>query len=368
MKLAMPILIDAHQDLAYNMLTYQRDYLQPVAETRRREQDSPNRAANGDALLGWPEYQAGQVAVVFAVIFVEPRRYATKGFDSQAYRDLNEAGRLYRGQFDLYARLQDEHPDRFQIVATQPDLRRVLQAWEQQPADYPTLTHPVGLVLTVEGAEGIRDLGELEEWWQRGARILGPVWAGGRFCGGTFNPGGFTGEGFALLEAMAGLGFAMDITHMRENAARQALDAYPGPVLASHSNVRRLVQTDDNERQLSERVIRTLVERDAVIGVTPYNKYLVAGWQDGDRREPVSLTHLADHIDAICQVAGDAAHVGLGTDFDGGFGLQSVPREMNSIADLQKLGPVLAAKGYSPEEVEAILGQNWRKFLERILP
>jgi membrane dipeptidase len=67
-------------------------------------------------------------------------------------------------------------------------------------------------------------------------------------------------------------------------------------------------------------------------------------------------------------MAGDARHVGLGSDFDGGFGLNSVPAGIDTIADLQKLGPILGMKGYNNEEVAAILGLNWLRHLRTYLP
>ncbi len=67
-------------------------------------------------------------------------------------------------------------------------------------------------------------------------------------------------------------------------------------------------------------------------------------------------------------MAGDARHVGLGSDFDGGFGLNSVPAGIDTIADLQKLGPILEMKGYNDEEVAAILGENWLRHLRTYLP
>jgi membrane dipeptidase len=105
-----------------------------------------------------------------------------------------------------------------------------------------------------------------------------------------------------------------------------------------------------------------------VIGVVPVNSFLKAGWQLGDPRDEVTLQHVVAQIDYICQLAGDARHVGLGSDFDGGFGLQSVPAEINSIADLQKLVPLLAEKGYTEEHLAAIFGENWLSLLKRTLP
>jgi membrane dipeptidase len=220
----------------------------------------------------------------------------------------------------------------------------------------------------MEGAEGVRSPRELEEWWARGVRIIGPAWAGNRYCGGTGEPGPLTSEGYALLEAMSSLGFGLDLSHMDVKSALQALDAFPGTILASHANAARLLKGLESNRHLPDDVIRGLLERDGVIGVVPYNRFLLPGWSKSDRREAVSLQHVVAQIDTLCQMAGDALHVGLGTDFDGGFGLQSVPPELDTIADLHKLAPLLSEKGYTQADIAAIFGQNWIDRLQHILP
>lgn len=364
----MPYIIDAHEDLAYNMLTFGRNYLHSVEETRRLEEDGPVPGKAGHTLLGWPEFQRGQVALVFSTLFVASKRYALAGWESQFYTDTAQAGRLLRGQVDLYRRLSEDYPDKFRLVTTRTELEEALAPWEQAPAEYPSRTHPVGLVLLMEGAEGVRDPRELEAWWQLGVRIIGPVWAGGRFCGGSYVPGGFTPEGLELLDEMARLGYTLDIAHMNEVSARQALDAYPGQIIASHANARALLKGMDGERHLSDAAIRGLVERDGVMGVLPFNAFLCPGWKLTDAPNLVTLETLAAHIDHICQIAGDACHVGLGTDFDGGFGRGAVPEGIDSIADMPRLQTVLAERGYRPTDIAAILGGNWRRCLERTLP
>jgi membrane dipeptidase len=226
----MPLIIDAHQDLAYNMLTFQRDYRRSAAQTRTLEDRNPTIfELTGKSLLGWPDYQQGQVAVIIATIFTVPDQHKSGDWDKLAYQDHHQARRLFQQQFDLYQRLCEENGDMFTLVRTQHDLRNVLAPWQQTPADYPQTTHPVGLVLSMEGAEGIQHPDELFEWWQAGLRIIGPVWAGGRFCGGSLVPGEFTKEGWALLDKMAEIGFPLDIAHMNERSALQALDRFPGP-------------------------------------------------------------------------------------------------------------------------------------------
>lgn len=88
--------------------------------------------------------------------------------------------------------------------------------------------------------------------------------------GGTFEQGDFTNEGYALLEIMAELGYTLDISHMNEVSALQALDRYEGPVIASHANARSLIKNIEGERQLTDRTIRRLIERGGVMGVVPF--------------------------------------------------------------------------------------------------
>ena len=374
----LPLLVDAHEDLAWNTLVLGRDYTRSAAETRAREVSSEIPTLMGDTLLGWPDYQRGRVAVVFSTLFASPRRQGGKEeWDVYTYADFEEAHALYQAQLDAYHRLAGEHPNRFRLIQARRDLDEVLAAWEAVPgkgeenaAEPPAnpKTAPVGLCVLMEGAEGVRDPYDLEDWWARGVRLIGLAWAGNRYCGGTGTPGSLTPAGYALLEAMADLGFGLDLSHMDVQSALQALDAYPGTILASHANAARLLKGLDSNRHLPDEVIRGLIERDGVIGVVPFNIFLLPGWNRSDRREDVSLHHVVAQIDMLCQMAGDALHVGIGTDFDGGFGLQSVPAELDTIADLQKLSPLLAAKGYTDADIAAIFGKNWIDRLNRILP
>jgi membrane dipeptidase len=168
---------------------------------------------------------------------------------------------------------------------------------------------------------------------------------------------------------MADLGFTLDLSHMDEPAVLEALDMYPGQLVATHANCLALMPEYEFNRLLSDRVIYGILERDGIIGVVPFNTFLKDGWLIGkSKREEVSLEKLVDHIDHICQLAGDARHVGIGSDFDGGFGWQSTPHEIDTIADLQKLVPLLSARGYAEEDAAGILGGNWINQLNRSLP
>lgn len=363
----MPLIVDSHNDIAWNMLAYRRDYTRPVEETRRLEAGTRIRELADDALLGWPEYQRGSVALVFATLYAPPLRFAHNELELPlAYRTSDEANRIYREQLITYQRLTDSLPDKFRMVTRQRELESVLEAWQQGAEGTPK---PVGLVPLMEGADGIRTPAELEEWFELGLRLIGLAWVGTRYSGGWREPGPLTEEGRRLLEAMSDYPFTLDLSHMDEPAILEALDRYPGPIAATHGNCLALLPDFPTNRQFSDRVLNGIIERDGVVGVVPYNGYLKVGWVQGKgRREDVSLEAVVDHIDHICQLAGDALHAGLGSDFDGGFGLQSVPPGMESVADLQKIGPLLLRRGYSEEDAANILGGNWITRLRRDLP
>jgi len=228
------LIVDAHQDLAWNMLSFGRDYTKSAAETRRLEAGTEIPKLNGDTLLGWPDYQRGQVALVFATLFAAPIRRRLGKWETLVYEDKNQAHQLYNKSLDQYHRLADGHPDKFSLIRTQAELSNHLRLWEenkaaQGQADASNQNSddildeesgaPVGLIVLMEGAEGVREPAEVEEWWARGVRLIGPAWAGTRFCGGTDDPGPLTSEGFALLEAMAAWNIGLDISHMDEIAA-----------------------------------------------------------------------------------------------------------------------------------------------------
>ena len=374
------LIVDGHEDLAYNMTTFGRDYTRSAADTRRIEAGGENPVHNDDTVLGWPEYQRGQVAVIMAVLFVAPKRRSAGPFESQHYSDYSQAHHLYSAQSDAYHRLTNDHPDKFSLILDQKDLHEVVETWkqaeevrpqsakDQASLDEPNQGTPVGLVVLMEGAEGVREPAELESWWQRGVRLIGPAWAGTRYCGGTREPGPLTKDGYALLEGMADFNFILDLTHMDEAAVLQALEAYPRQIVASHSNALALLKGAEGNRHLSDRVIQGILERDGLIGVVVYNGFLKAGWKKGDRREEVTLQHIVAQVDYLCQMAGDSQHVGIGSDMDGGFGLQSMPTGIDTIADLQKLAPLLSEKGYSTDDIAGIFGGNWLKRLNQALP
>jgi len=351
------IIVDAHIDMAYNAVVLGRDLTRPLVDIRAGEADaseSEDRPPLETCLVSLPSLVEGRVAVVGASLFVAP---ATKYWpnEPQAYRTPAEAHRYGIGQLDYYRRLADEDA-RVRVLGGAGDLDDVLCSWE-------TPEPQVGLFIVMEGAAPIREPGELGWWVERGLRGVGLTWSTGtQYAGGNAVPGPLTDAGRKLVDAMAEYNLLLDVSHLWEDAVYEVVERYPGPVVASHANPRAFV---DSPRQLTDDVIRRIAAREGVVGVVPFNKMLAEAWRSGDARLP--LARLTEAIDHICQVTGLAASVGIGSDFDGGLGRESVPETLDSIADLGKIGDLLAERGYATADIEAILGGNWLRVMRQVL-
>jgi membrane dipeptidase len=165
---------------------------------------------------------------------------------------------------------------------------------------------------------------------------------------------------------MESAGLILDLSHMAEASYFEALDLYHGPVIASHSNCRAYVPTD---RQLSDEMIRALIKRDGVIGVVFFNQFLHPRWaESGKVKSQVTLVDVVKHIQHICEIAGDTLHAAIGSDFDGGFGAESIPAELDHVTDLHKLEKTLREAIFSENDVENIMSGNWLRTLKRFLP
>jgi membrane dipeptidase len=295
---------------------------------------------------------AGNVRVVFATIFVSPA--GGSNTPGKTYKTPEEANALAQEQLVYYARLAAD--PRISLITSRADLQHVVHS---------TLPR-VGLVLLMEGADPILEPRDTETWYEGGVRIIGPAWRQTRYCGGTGSPGALTDLGKELMREMARRGMILDTSHMAEQSFFEALDLFEGTLIASHSNTRKIVPTD---RQLSDEMIRALVQRDGVVGAVFYNQFLQHEWRKhGADKQAVAFATVIDHIKHICDLAGDAAHCGIGTDFDGGFGMEATPSEIDTAADLQKFGDALLRAGFSDDEARGIMGGNWLRLLERALP
>src|SRR5262249_28082488 len=317
---------------------YQREH--PV------QQISSLTGMSEEAMLGLPEHRQGGVGLVFATIFVPPGAPDEVTADGLA-------------QLEYYHNLASQGIG-VRLITSRGKLQTLRRVWNTTPEP---AKRPVGLVLLLEGADPLGTPAELAEWYRRGLRIVGPAWRATRYAGGTGAPGPLTDLGRALLIEMERLGVILDVSHFAEESFWQALERFGGSIIASHSNCRALVPTD---RHLSDEMIRAIAERDGVMGTVLANQFLVSGWTSA--AGPVPLDAVVRHIDRVCQLTGSARHSALGSDFDGGFGVESTPEAFDSIADLGTLAGTLALRGYSSADIEGILGGNWLRLLAHALP
>jgi membrane dipeptidase len=297
-------------------------------------------------MLGLPDHRRGGVGLVFATIFVMPGEIEAMATQAMA-------------QLRYYHELARDETTGVRLITS----RGELAALERDFAGAPTAERrPVGFMLLMEGADPLRDPSELEHWQREGLRLLGLSWGATRYAGGTRAPGGLSDLGRVLLAEMQRLGIVLDVSHLAEESFWQAMERFSGTVIASHSNCRVYVPTD---RQLTDEMIREIARRDGVIGTVLANAFLVDGWTH-ERGDAVTLEAVVRHIDHICELTGTAAHCAIGSDFDGGFGAETTPQELDSVADLGKIGVALAARGYSAGDVSGILGGNWLRVLRSV--
>jgi membrane dipeptidase len=246
-------------------------------------------------------------------------------------------------------------------IGTAAELADHLAAWDRDPD-----RTPIGLIRSLEGADSILSWDHLEQAYADGLRAIGPAHYGpGTYAQGTDATGGIGAKGKALLREMERLNIILDATHLCDDSFWEALDCFNGPVWASHSNCRALVP---HHRQFSDAQFRALIDRGAVIGVAFDAWMLAPDWVRGRSTpagEGVNLETIVDHIDHLCQLAGNTRHVGIGSDLDGAFGTEQAPADMDTIADLQRLPELLRNRGYTPADSENICSRNWLEFLRR---
>lgn len=356
------LIVDGHLDLAWNALQWNRDLLASVYTLRTREAAAPGkgRAQNSVAL---PEMQQGRIALCFATLLARStgRPLAHVDFDSpeQAYA-IGQSHLAYYQALELSGHVR--------LILDQTGLREHMSAWEQwERSGANDATPPIGIVVSMESADPILTPEQVSVWWKQGLRIIGPAHQGhGRYVGGTGTEAGFNAAGSALLDAMSSVGMVLDMTHLSDRAFWQAVERYDGGVLASHNNCRALVP---HQRQFSDEQIRAIQQRDGVIGVALDNWMLLPGYiKDAPNAAFATLSHVADHIDYMCQLAGSCAHVAIGSDLDGGFGREQSPADLDTIADLQKIVATLGERGYSEADTNAIMHGNWLRLLNAHLP
>ena len=352
------LIIDSHLDLAWNALQWNRNLQDSVPTIRQRERHltDPGR---GQGTVALPEMRQGRVAVCFATLIARSTGHPEPNLD---YSSPMQAYAAAQGQLAYYRALSEAGEVR--LIKDIVGLNDHIAEWEKWESNTRTTQPPLGLIISMESADPILKPEQLPAWKVAGVRIIGPAHYGpGRYAGGTSTELGLTEDGVDLLREMDQLRIILDLTHLSDEAFWQALDHFGGHVIASHNNCRALVP---HQRQFDNNQIKAIVERDGVIGAALDNWMLIPNWVRGSRENrPATLKHVTDHIDHICQIAGNAEHAAIGSDLDGGFGREQSPADLDTIADLQRLVEILDKRGYNTNDISLIMHGNWLRLLQR---
>jgi len=348
--------IDAHLDLSMNALEWNRDLKKPVAEINRREKGLSDKPDRGNATVSLPELRNGDIGLVVAT---QIARYVAPGNSLKGWHSPEQAWAQTQGQLAWYHAMEDGgEMTQIKDLAT---LETHLQRWATNVSKQ---TKPVGYILSLEGADSLVTLNHLEKAYRYGLRAVGPAHYGpGRYAQGTDATGGLSSAGKELLKEMERLDIILDATHLCDDCFWEALDLFHGNIWASHNNARALV---DHNRQFNDEQIKELINRGAVIGGALDAWMMVPGWVRGEstpRSMNCHLEVLIDHLDHICQIAGNSLHIGIGSDLDGAYGREQCPFDLESITDLQKFPQLFSARGYSEQDIENIMHGNWLRFL-----
>ena len=361
----MKPIIDSHLDLSWNALSYNRDQTETIEQINEREVGMSDHKARSHATTSLPELRASGAGVVLATILVRAKREVQPARGHMRW-DLDFATQdiaysTAMGQLAYYRMM--EQKNEMKPIKTVADLDAQWANWEAGDWE----KKPVGYILAMEGADPIVDPAQAEHWWNEGLRSITLSHYGkSHYSVGTGDDGPLTDKGRAILKEFERLGMILDVTHKSDTSFFEALDVFSGPVMASHNNCRALVPGD---RQFSDEQIKLLISRGAVIGGVLDAWMLCPNYvRLQTPNDNIKLAHLVDHMDHICQLAGNTDHVALGTDLDGGFGTEQCPGDFKRYRDLQKLEPILLERGYSEEDVNKIFYGNWLGFFRKWLP
>lgn len=325
--------IDGHLDLAY-LAANGRDLSQPCPK-------------GGDGCVSLPALREAGVELTFATIFTEPARNGPKG--PVTYRgsdDFDGAEAAGRRQLELYRQLEVQ--GELSIVHNGTDLETTRSGAAPK------------IVLLMEGADPIRSPEHVRSWFDDGLRIVGLTWhMGTRYAGGNGRPGPLTPLGVELVRALDEVGIVHDASHLADAALEGVLEHARGPIIATHSNCRALVE--DNQRHLRDDHIQAIGRRDGVVGLNLFSGFLTT---DGR----ATIARCVDHVQRVAQLMGRRSGIALGSDMDGGFTPEALPQGLDHPTKLDRLAEALRNTGWSDEDVSGFCFANWRRFLEEVLP
>ena len=363
---------DVHLDLSMNALDWNRDLRWSLERIRRWEYTMKDRVDRGNNTVCFPEMRKGRVGLCVAT---QIGRYSPYFHRLPGWSSPEQAWANTQGQLAWYRAM--EEAGELISIRNRAELERHLTLWSAAPLDNGTdyvansriqrPRTPIGYILSLEGADSIITPKHLERSYGDGLRAIGLSHYGpGRYANGTDDCGPLHPLGRELLKEIERLGIILDVTHLCDDAFWDVMDCYHGPLWASHQNCRKLAPWN---RQFADDQILEVIRRGGVLGMAFDAIMMIPDWVHLRSRPAdfqLKIVRICEHIDHICQLAGNANHVGIGTDLDGGYGTEQTPMDLNSIADLQLIPDLLRGRGYHTADIEGIMWRNFVDFLRRV--
>jgi membrane dipeptidase len=354
-------IFDAHLDLALNGVDWNRDLRQTVNDIRAQERalgmNSPGRGNNTVSL---PELKLAGIRTCLATLLARQEIPIDHDFGwttPQACYAMAHAHLAYYRALEKDGWLRQ--------IKTKADLTAHI-ATLATDGSHEAAAVPLGFILTMEGADPILCPDTIFEFHEAGLRAIGLTHYGtNRYGGGTRSEVGLSLDAIPLLQNLEQLGITVDVTHLSDTSFWQLIDRFSGRIHASHQNSRRIANW---QRQFSDEQYKIVIEREGVIGIA----FDIIMLQDGYVRQmsnrDATLEAAVNNIDIVCELAGNAKHVGIGSDLDGAYGCEQTPSDLDRIRDLQKLTGMLEKRGYPAKDIAAIMHGNWLRFFSDALP
>jgi membrane dipeptidase len=285
----------------------------------------------------------------------------------------------------------DRHPSDLVLCTTADEIRAAKKA------------NKIAVLMGVEGGHMINNsLATLDQFYTLGVRYMtlthtvNTEWADS--SGDKAAHDGLTPFGKQVIAEMNELGMMVDISHVSDKTFYDVIAASHAPVIASHSSCRAICS---HPRNMTDEMIKALAAKGGVIQINYHVGFLSQEFQDASKANPelgkqieaeaksrckgdeacelieadkitrdyvaqgklprVEWTKIIEHIDHAVKLVG-ADHVGLGSDFDGA----DMPYGMEDASDLPKITNALLAKGYSPADIQKILGGNTLRLMQDV--
>ncbi|PYS85081.1 MAG: membrane dipeptidase [Acidobacteria bacterium] len=359
------IVVDMHADTTQRLVDEKVDLAQRLS----------------DGHLDSVRAKEGGLDAQFFSIWVEPELFGGGGERAMKRADL---------QIEAVRNLAARHPETWELAKTAADIRRIAASGK------------IAALMGMEGGYAIDEkIENVERFYQMGVRYLSGAWSVSTSWAGSSGDEagktrGLNDFGKQVIREMNRLGMMVDVSHLSDKAFWDIVNTSTKPVIATHSGCRAITNVP---RNLTDEMIVALAKTGGVVNVIFYPEHIEPGYaakkklvdaeiasmvqrasdeEKGDvahkklardrvrsreflqRLPPVSVTRIVDHIDHIVKLVG-IDHVGIGSDFDG---VQVVPADLKSVADLPNLTAELLRRGYSESDIDKILGGNMLRVME----